>query len=237
MKNTKVVLVGEGRFGSLVRKELEKHIGVYVQTYDSKRGFVNVDWNRVEYVIFAVPMENFEEVLLEVSSFIPSDAVVLDVCSLKMFACEAMKDILPDDVEIIGTHPLFGPQSAPNGVEGQRIVLCNVSAREETIVRITDFLNKVGLHVYNCSPEFHDKQMAVSQALTHFIGRIAEKMNLQRIPLATKSYDDLYDIIELVKGGSPELFRNMQQMNPFAAHVNKDFLAAGNQLFSELFTE
>jgi prephenate dehydrogenase len=156
--------------------------------------------------------------------------VVLDVCSLKMFACKAMKRILPENVEIIGTHPLFGPQSAPDSIAGMRIALVNVRAKQEIFDKVKEFCEKLELKVIVTTAEEHDKQMAVSQALTHFIGQVAKRMNLERVELSTKTFDDLMSIIEIIKNDTPALFNNMQTMNPFAAEVRDKFVEESKKL-------
>ena len=47
-----------------------------------------------------------------------------------------MSKILPEKVEIIGTHPLFGPQSGRAGIAGMRVAFCPVrTTRAEQIKR------------------------------------------------------------------------------------------------------
>lgn len=230
---TNIIIVGSnGRFGKLIRRELEnlnlEELTIY--NADKQTEFFDWVWEQANYVIFAVPMRNLKDAILAYRDKIPTSAVVLDVCSLKVFACLLMEELLPGH-QTIGTHPLFGPQSAKAGIEGQRIAICNISASEMTFLQLSDFLaTKLKLRVFTCSPEEHDFQMAQSQALTHFIGRVAEKMDLQRLPLTTKSFDDLMDIIELVKGGTQELFEDMQQFNPYAKESRRQFLHLANEL-------
>jgi len=152
----------------------------------------------------------------------------LDVCSLKVFACSLMEEILPAGVDIVGTHPLFGPQSAPESVNGMKIALCNV--RGSRLDEVNEFCGGLGLETYVTTPDEHDRQMAVSQALTHFIGQVAKKMDMNRINLSTKTFDDLMDVIEIIKNDTKPLFENMQTMNPYSKEIRNEFVSKSDEL-------
>jgi len=237
----RIGIIGFGSFGRLAAKHLREKADVFVADISNKREeaealgvkFVSLEKAaRMPVVILAVPMENFREVLLSIREKVVPGSLVLDVCSLKMFACKEMQEILPENVEIIGTHPLFGPNSAPNSLVGMRIALCPV--RSAHLGAVKSFCESLGLEVFVTTPEEHDRQMAASQALTHFIGQIAKRIGLERVQLSTKTFEDLMSIIDIVKNDSGALFRNMQQMNPFAQAVRKNFIDTSLAVDSEL---
>ena len=242
---TIAVIGSEGRFGKLLINQIEKikycsteHpycklLKITEHDFYSDDGPMT-DIHNADAVVFCVPMRSFTAVLERYKPYISPKTLILDVCSLKVFAVEAMQRVFPNN-PIIATHPLFGPQSAKNGIKGQRIMIHNVSASETVFLRVTAELNSLGLSTMICTPEFHDEQMAKSQALTHFIGRVAQHMGIDRIPLSTQSFDDLMDIIELVKGGSQELFEDMQQLNPYAAKMRLDFIDGAVTLAKQLY--
>lgn len=237
-------IIGFGNFGKLMAKHLvESGFDILVNDVIDKTAeckeigarFSSIeDTCKSRVIILAVPMESLEKMLENIKSKVSKDTLVLDVCSLKMFACESMKRILSTDVEIIGTHPLFGPQSAPKCINGMKIALVNVSAREETFLKVKEFCEGLGLKVIVTTAEEHDKQMAVSQALTHFIGQTAKAMNLERVELSTKTFDDLMKIIDIIKNDTPALFNNMQTMNPFAKKSREEFVKEAEKLNSQL---
>jgi len=239
----KVSIIGFGNFGRLVAKHLAKKMQVVVtdiadQAEVARRlgvKFVSLDEAmKNKIIILAVPMENLEETLEKLKHKLSAGSLVIDVCSLKVFSTKLMKKILPSHVEIIGTHPLFGPNSTPNGIGGMKIALCQVRSKEETFERVKRFSVGLGLQVFVTSPEDHDRQMASSQALTHFVGQVAKRMNLERVNLSTKTFDDLMDIMDVIKNDTPKLFNNMQQINPFAEEVRNDFIENSLELNDEL---
>jgi prephenate dehydrogenase len=231
--NMKISIIGFGNFGKLAAKHLSKKAEIVVNDVSDKTReaneigvkFVSLDEAcRSNVVVIAVPMENVEDMLHKIKDKLQEGSLILDVCSLKMFSCKLMKEILGERFEIIGTHPLFGPQSAPGSIAGMRIALCNVNAKTETFDNVSRFCSDLGLDVIKTDAEEHDKQMAVSQALTHFIGRVCKSVGLSRVELSTKTFDDLMNIVNIVGNDTPALFNNMQNMNPFAKGMRDVFV-------------
>jgi prephenate dehydrogenase len=234
-----VGIIGFGNFGRFIAKHLKDKLGVCVTDVADKRKEaeeIGVTFTSLEnivkkkIIILAVPMKNLKGILERIKNKLQPEALILDVCSLKMFSCKLMKETLPENVEIIGTHPLFGPQSASNSIKGMKVALCNVNARQETLEKIKRFCESLGLKAIVTTPEEHDKQMAVSQALTHFIGQTAKHMGLKRVELSTKTFDDLMSIIDIIKNDTPALFENMQTMNPFAKKIREKFIEESMKL-------
>ncbi len=234
-------IIGFGNFGKFMALYLAKKFKIFVYdiakipeeslsmhvTFSSLEEILNK-----EVIILAVPMESLEKTLYDIKDRIKENSLVMDVCSLKMFSCSLMDKILPKNIEIIGTHPLFGEKSAKNSIRGMKIALCNV--RSSRLEKVKTFCEQLGLKVIITSPEEHDKQMALSQALTHFIGRTAQRCDIERVSLSTKTFDDLMDIIDVIKEDSSVLFENMQNMNPFALEVRSRFLEEARKLHEHL---
>jgi prephenate dehydrogenase len=245
--HTKISIVGFGNFGKFMAKQLVlTGFEVFVTDTTQKikeakeigAKFVSLNESvENKIVILAVPMEKLEETLKNIKDKIKAGSLVLDVCSLKIFSCKLMKKILPKNIEIIGTHPLFGPQSARNSIIGMKIALVNVSAKKETFEIVNDFCLRLGLKTIITTAQEHDRQMAVSQALTHFIGQICKKVNINRVEMSTKTFDDLMNIIEVIKNDTSALFNNMQQMNPFAGNIRNDFIQAALEINNKLNSE
>lgn len=244
MKIEKMGIIGFGNFGKLMARHLSKKFDVVVtDSSNSSREAkdIGVKFGSMENVlkcrmiILAVPMEVFVDTLKNIKDKLREDAIVLDVCSLKMFSCKAMEFILPENVQIIGMHPLFGPQSSGESLRGLRMVLCDVRSEKETFTNVKNFCEKeFGLNVFVRTPEEHDKEMAVSQALTHFIGQIIKKAGIKRVELTTKTFDNLMNVMEIIGNDTRALFENMETMNPFARDVREKFLIEGMKLHEKL---
>jgi len=236
-------VIGFGSFGKFMAKHLNTKAEVFVfDIVDKEKEAKEIGVKFVslkeaaskEVVIISIPMENLEEVLITIRDSLQKNALVLDVCSLKMFSCELMGKILPKGVDIVGTHPLFGPNSASNSIQGMKIVLVSVRVSNGRLENVKSFCKSFGLNVILVSAEEHDRQMAESQALTHFIGQAIKNSGVRRIELSTITFDKLMDVVDIIGDDTRALFNNMQTMNPFAKDAREKFLAELNKIDGDL---
>ncbi len=225
-------IIGFGQFGQFTARHLVPFFDVSVfdeRDLHDEAAEIGVKWRdfadvaNKPIVIFATPLKSFESVLKRALPFLQTGVLCLDVCSVKMKPIELMRGILPETVEIIGTHPLFGPQSGRNGIAGMRIALCPVRTTQTEKIKI--FLaDQLKLKVLEKSPAAHDREMAHVQALTHFVARALDELHIEESELATVSYEELMKAARLVSEDSWELFRTIQQENPFAEPKRKSFI-------------
>lgn len=225
-------IIGFGQFGRFMAQHLAPFFDVAVcdnAELRAEAGKLGVKWSDFEtvaakgIVIFAVPLSAFEQVLHRAVPFLRTDAICFDVCSVKMQPLEMMRRILPETVEIIGTHPLFGPQSGREGIAGMRVALCSV--RTPRAGEIKRFLTEeLKLRVFEKTPEAHDEEMAHVQALTHFVARALDELHVSDSELATVSYEELMRAARLVSEDSWALFQTIQRGNPFAGKKRKAFI-------------
>lgn len=174
-------------------------------------------------VVFAVPVQYLAEVLTQCRAFIRADALVLDVSSVKLRPLALLEKELPPTAELIGTHPLFGPQSGKHGIAGLNLVLCPI--RTTRLEAVTAFCRDVlQLNVIFRPPAEHDARMAYVQALTHFIGRALKGMDIPDGEQKTVAYQSLLDLKNNLGGDSWDLFLTIERGNPFAAEVRQRFM-------------
>jgi prephenate dehydrogenase len=57
---------------------------------------------------------------------VEAGTTVLDTCSVKSHPAAVMGRLLGPDVSALATHPMFGPDSAGNGLAGLPMVMCPV---------------------------------------------------------------------------------------------------------------
>jgi prephenate dehydrogenase len=186
-----------------------------------------------DVVVFATPVERLGEAIAAARPHLRAGALVMDVGSVKVLPAKAMLDGLPADVDIIGAHPLFGPQSAKHGVQGLKLALCPL--RGERTQEVETFLRDVlGLQVFITTPEQHDREAAIVQGLTHLIAKVMVQMEPLPNALTTKSYDKLFEAIEIVRYDPPELFDAIERLNPYSAEVRERFFALAETLNKQL---
>ncbi len=222
-----IAIIGFGNFGQFAARHLKAHFDVVAfDEHDfgpqaEKAGVKAASLKEAagcDVVLVCVPVQNLESLLRKIKLHLKNGAIVVDVCSVKQKPAELMENILPDDVELIGTHPLFGPQSGKNGINGLQIVLCPVRAEKKTTQETKEFLeHRLGLQVIEMTPSEHDEWMARTQALAHFVGRAAKEMDLPQAPFHLATYDALLALRDLVRDDSDALFETIQNENPAAA--------------------
>jgi len=225
-------IVGFGQFGQFMARHLAAFFEVAVCDPADRRAeaaAAGVRWGDLasvtsrKIVVFAVPLGALAGVLRAAAAHLPGDALCLDVTSVKMEPVELMLRHLPPTVEIVGTHPLFGPQSGRESIENLRVAVCPVRTTRGPEVK--KFLaEKLKLRVLEKTPAEHDREMAHVQALTHFVARALDELHVAESDLATVSYEELMRAARLVSEDSWELFRTIQRGNPFAGDKRKAFL-------------
>ncbi len=236
-------IIGFGRFGCLMSQYLARDFEVTV--FDSggkaieieKTGATAASFKQVcqeEIVILPVPISVFEETLEKIKPLIREDAMVVDVCSVKAYPVSLMQKILPEGVSILATHPMFGPDSAADSLEGRKIVLCKERIKEEAYQKIKSYLDSKGLHTIEASPDEHDRQISVSLALTHFIGRSLSEFGAQPLGIDTEGYKRLLHVLEVVENDTWQLFVDMHRYNPHAREHQSEMIAAINRVSSKL---
>lgn len=228
----KIGIVGCGSFGRLLLDRLAPHVDL--TCYDTDPAMLrDIDqpvapgWSSIataEIVVLAVPVQELESALRMIAPHLCPETLVVDVCSVKLSPLAEMQRLLPTDCEILGTHPLFGPQSARHGLQGSSIALVPVRGRKWR--RVAGFLKTVlGLRVFVTTAERHDRDMAYVQGLTHMLARVAGNMRLPMTPLATRTYQHMLAMVGLVGQDSDALFEAIMAENPYSASVYEEFVS------------
>ncbi|MFA5813988.1 MAG: hypothetical protein WC862_05785, partial [Patescibacteria group bacterium] len=100
------------------------------------------------------------------------------------------------------------------------------SGRRRGTEKVEKILKKLELKIIHATPEEHDRQMASSQALVHFLGRGLAEMRLTKQKISTPDFQSLLKINDLVGNDTWQLFMDMQRFNPFAGEVRKNLVEA-----------
>lgn len=218
-KKLRIAIIGYGQFGRFMAKHLRPFatiVPIDVATDPKKIATCQV-------VIFAVPMPSLEMAIKRVRPHVSPTALILDVTSVKQAPLALLHTTFPTH-EILGTHPIFGPQSGKRGIAGLPIVITNVSFSAQHYKNVKIFLAQtLKLKVIEQTATQHDNEMARVQALTHLIGRAITELDIASYATNTRSYTHLLELKELLKNDSWELFATIQNANPEAKEIRKAF--------------
>jgi len=183
-----------------------------------------------DVVLVSVLIEKTVEVVRQVAPHMHSGSLIMDVTSVKSEPVRAMKTYAPRGVEVLGTHPMFGPTML--SLSGQTIIFTPVEGRTGVwLQRIRSLFESDGAKIEILGAEEHDEIMAVVQALTHFayigIGAALKSLDfdVQRSHrFMSPVYEIMIDFVGRILDQNPELYASIQ-MNPKAAAVRQAFVA------------
>jgi prephenate dehydrogenase len=227
----KIAIIGYGRFGKLLTKMLKScgQISVINRAPIRVKGIKQIEYKdlkEADWVIPAVPISALESVLKKIKPYLKPGALVMDVCSVKVMPIEWMKKILPSNVEIIGTHPMFGPDSAKYGLAGLPLIICMVRASQETVRSVVKVFKSLKLKIIRTTPSHHDKEAAKSLALVHFIGRGLNDIKIKKQEISSLGFERLLSIDETVTNDTWQLFLDMHNFNPYARATREKYIKA-----------
>ena len=167
-------IIGFGRFGQLLVSRLQSKYKILV--YRHKNSFnvpKNIKAEKIELkglseadvIILSLPIRETERMIKKISSVVKPGTLVMDVCSVKIKPVEWMKKYLPRNVEIAGTHPLFGPDSISQGMKEPPVVICPIRLKKQGKKKLEAIFSPFGAKIINTTPKKHDQDTAVSLAL------------------------------------------------------------------------
>lgn len=164
-------------------------IGKYFAEWFNKSGYQtrilgSRDWNNVESLckgidlaLISVPIDKTVDVIEKISPFIPDNAVLADLTSIKNAPMTAMMNSYRGPV--IGIHPLFGPTTS---TMDKQIVVYTPGRNPDACRWVIDQLADWGAIIVQSDADEHDRIMAVVQALRHFatftFGRFLYRQNI-----------------------------------------------------------
>lgn len=237
-RRSRLGVLGFGSFGRFLVGPLRPYFSIRVwdqKNLEEEARALGVEWVSLseiadcDIVVPAVPVQALESVLCDLGPQLRPGTLVVDVSSVKVRPLALLERYVPREVEICGTHPMFGPQSGARGIAGLKVVLCPLRTRR--VRQLRRFLeDELGLEVIEMAPEAHDREMAYIQGLTHWIARALREINVPNLDLSTVAYRHLLKIEEILREDSHELFLTIARENPFAKEARAELL----QRLSEL---
>ncbi|XP_010532129.1 PREDICTED: arogenate dehydrogenase 2, chloroplastic-like [Tarenaya hassleriana] len=250
----KIAVVGFGNFGQFLSKTLIRH-GHDLLAHS--RSDHSAAASAIGARFFANPhdlCEQHPDVVLLSSSILSTESVLrsfpfqrlrrntlfVDVLSVKEFPRNLFLKYLPEEFDILCTHPMFGPESGKNSWSGLPFVFDKVrigeeASRIERCEKVLRVFEKEGCRMVEMSCEEHDKHAAGSQFVTHTMGRVLEKFGVESSPINTKGYETLLDLVENTASDSFELYYGLFMYNQNALEQLERLDMAFESIKKELF--
>jgi len=182
-----------------------------------------------DIVLVSVLIEKTVEVIREVAPHMHPGSLLMDVTSVKSEPMKAMKTFAPKGVEVLGTHPMFGP-TMPS-LCGQTVILTPAEGKSgKWLPVIRSLFESDGAKIEVLDADEHDEIMAVVQALTHFayigIGATLKSLNFdvqKSRKFMSPVYEIMIDFLGRILDQNPELYASIQK-NPKAMRVRQTFV-------------
>ncbi|MBN4080935.1 prephenate dehydrogenase/arogenate dehydrogenase family protein [Caldithrix abyssi] len=234
-----VGIIGFGRFGKVLSNILQK--GFSVKAYDPKAhasfsGVECVDLDSIlkEKTIFiAVPIRHFESVIADIAPKLSEGTTIIDVCSVKIHPVDIMEKFLPDSVGIIGTHPMFGPDSFISN-NRLKMMMSNTRDAHNQFNFWKGFFTDQNVQIMEMSADQHDRLAAQTQGVTHFLGRMLKELGIRKTSIDTQGFRDLLDLVDQTCNDTWELYTDLQSYNPYTKTMIENLKQATETLDNRL---
>ena len=190
--------------------------------------------SQADLVIVSVPIGATTKTIREIAPYLKEGSLIMDVTSVKEEPTSVMNECTPKGVEILPSHPMFGPRI--RSLDGQVVVLTPVK-RGKWYQKVLDFLEAENARVIVTTPQTHDRMMSIVQGLTHFsyicIASTIEKLQIdikESRNFASPVYSLMLDMIARIVAQNPYLCYSIQTHNGYIQETHEAFL----QTFKEL---
>jgi prephenate dehydrogenase len=238
----RVGIVGYGHFGKFVHELGQRFFPDVIFRIHSRRATVDnqvfFDLEKVsqsDVVILCDGINEYEERLIEVLKHAPRETVLVDVATVKKHTSEIFQKHC-DKRRFISTHPMFGPESYKKyegSVDGFRIVVTDYALRNNYYQVLKKQFNDLGFSIIEMTADEHDKRLAETLFLTHYIGQSIVRAEFSRTEIDTLSFQFLMNAVESVKDDK-ELFEDVYKYNPYCKEAAEKYHKAQQEVFKEL---
>jgi len=232
-------IYGLGRFGTFWATALSKIADVQAYSRNSKvpdgvRAVSEDELCKSDILFLCNSISSMDEVCKRISPKLKKGTVVADTCSVKVYPIRMMMENLPDYVQIVGTHPMFGPDSGRNGLTGLPVAVCPGRIERDQLENVLSLFSKMKLRIEQLTAEEHDHEAAYSQGITHFIGRTLDLLKLKPSRISTTGYEDLLDIMQQTCNDQWQLFVDLQKFNPYTEEMRKKLHSSIEEMLLKL---
>lgn len=143
-----------------------------------------------------------------------ANALVVDVLSVKAHPKEVLLEVTPPSMDLLCTHPMFGPESGRHSWERLPFMFERVRVNRPTMCdQFVQFFADEGCSMIEMSSELHDEYAASTQFVTHTTGRLLATLGVQSTPINTKGFQSLLSLVETTTNDSFDLYLGLFRHN------------------------
>jgi prephenate dehydrogenase len=239
---TSVGIVGYGHFGQFLHELAGRFFPDMTLKIYSRRAEVDgatffslEEVSVCDVVIVCGAIREYEEQIKAVVAASLPETIIIDVATVKKYTSELLRKHC-EGRRFISTHPMFGPESYKKhggDVSGFRIVVTDYVLKNDQYQRLKNMFATFGFLIIEMTADEHDKRLAETLFLTHYVGQSIIKAGFERTSIDTLSFQFLMDAVESVKDDKA-LFQDVYRFNPYCKEVAERFHSAQEKVFEEL---
>ncbi len=230
MKISTIAIIGAGRFGkslALILPSIFPRVEIRIVRRNLLRAL------DADIIIPAVPIREFEYVIESLSPTLKQGQIVMDVCSVKIFPANIMLKHIPSYVQIIASHPMFGPGTlakTKGSVKGLKIMMDAIRVNPDSEKYIKNAFRKGGMDVVSMTSDEHDRYAAQFHFSSQFVASVLKDLQIQKTPIDTASVGVLHNFIEFVQTDTRTLLQDMYRYNPYCKKQLEQIVLSFEQL-------
>jgi len=187
-----VVILGAGLLGgslgmAMRQRNLAAKVSVWSPSESTRAACAKTDWcgtvysspeeacQEADFVIFCGPVDTIPPLMKRLAPICRPDCLLTDVGSTKARICAAGDQYFSGSrkATFIGSHPMAGseksglPHAEAKLFEGKTCILTPADAPLEPLRRLRSFWSALGMTLFECLPEEHDRIVAQISHLPH----------------------------------------------------------------------
>jgi prephenate dehydrogenase len=167
-----------------------------------------------DIIILATPANVIPKVIKEILPVLRRNALICEISATKSIVMPALRTAEKRGVKIASIHPMFGPLT--HGVRERRIIAIRTGEDTRGYTTMKHLLQ--GAHFFLTDQDIHDRQVAVTLGLPHFLNMafamtLSKKRNLAEIRKYAGRTFNLQMLLAQAIADEPETTADIQVMN------------------------
>jgi len=177
-----------------------------------------------DLVLICSPLSTYKKIFIKLNNYITQDTLITDVGSTKMSVINDFKEVVSNHyLQFVPSHPIAGLEKSgaefgfAKLFENRFCIITPMNNDQETIGKITQFWNTIGMQIQTMDAEHHDRVLAMT---SHIPQLIAYSIVATATELETHLKDEVIkysaagfrDFTRLA-GSDPIMWRDIYSMN------------------------
>lgn len=228
-KQFTVDIIGDqGKFGKFLSRLFNDFgcnvIGSDIYNNSDYRNRETVEQSDI--VVFSVPPRVTVEVIDSLVEYSRPEQLWMDVTSVKV---EPVRSMLKSNSAVIGLHPMCAP--SVNSLKGQTVIVCPARINDWQ-PWFSKFMDWTGARVKICSPETHDRNMAIVQGMVHAvqltmaatIKSLGQDIE-ESLEFASPVYRVALGLMGRILKQDADLYADIQMLNPYVPEMLREVVS------------